>query len=83
MPLLKVTSNATVQNVKELVMMQQQLSEQATTPALAMGGDTLSTKEKVKRYSAGRYYMKPPPVCSTYWDERDWIKHIDSTGGWT
>ena len=38
---------------------------------------------KMQAYSAGLYKFKCPPVCTTRWQDQDWINYIDAYGGWT
>lgn len=38
--------------------------------------------DKYKKYHKGEWQCMVPPVCTTYWMQRDWIKWIDSNGTW-
>ena len=43
----------------------------------------LTRDQKVTKYRNGEYKVKPPPVCTVWWNEYDWIKFIDRDGVWT
>jgi hypothetical protein len=41
----------------------------------------MTQDEKRKAYREGRYNCEVPPVCTAYWNEDDWIRFIEETGG--
>ena len=43
----------------------------------------LTDEEKRRRFRAGEYRFKAPPVCTVFWGEGDWIKWVDACEGWT
>ncbi len=43
----------------------------------------LTDAEKLDAYTAGHYVCPVPPVCTTRWDAKAWIRWIDGFGRWT
>ena len=41
----------------------------------------MTLDEKRKAYRDGRYNCEVPPVSTAYWNEDDWIRFIEKTGG--
>lgn len=40
-------------------------------------------ERKKALYKAGKYRFKVPPVSTGMWNDEDWIRYVDSSGGWT
>ena len=38
--------------------------------------------QKVALYREGKYMFKAPPVCTTLWDEKEWIAWVTACNGW-
>lgn len=43
-------------------------------------GLTLAQKQEL--YKAGKYKFEAPPVCTSLWDDADWIVYISACDGW-
>lgn len=42
----------------------------------------LTKEEKLRKYRAGQYMFRPPPVPAALWTADDWILFIDRHGVW-
>ena len=42
----------------------------------------MSDKTKHEWFHKGWYVIPVPPVPTTYWTSKDWIRYIDSNKGW-
>lgn len=38
--------------------------------------------DKLCKFRRGEYVFKAPPVCTTFWDEDDWVNYIDINNWW-